>query len=190
MNKRFLTFVSLLLFVFNQSHAQWQKKEQRGKVDIAALNLQPIVMDQSPNTRTQRFKGVLHYQAIPGAILSLDPGVNVRIKMTNAGGSIWAEGNLTSNSSSRDLDRSAQRNVMIKHALVKSGYPADLTLQEMARSQEKSWEHYKMQHMVEGIPVWANELTLHVKDQDFSANGSPFKGDFRAEESCGNPIAS
>ena len=91
--------------------------------------------------------------------------------MTNDGGSIWAEGELTSKSSSRDLDRSAQRNLMINHVLVKSGYPADLIMQEISRSNEKNWEHYKMQQIVEGIPVWSNELTLHIKDHEFQLMG-------------------
>lgn len=165
-------FLFLLLPVCTSINAQWTAKEQRGKIDMSSVRIEPIDLSHFKSTHVQRpLKGNVSYRSLPGAVLTLEKDVKLQIKHRDDQGSIWTEGKIGLHSVARDLNRPNQRSLFILHSMVRVGVDQTFEFREHASLKEKDIEHFKYQQFFEDIPVWGNELTLHVRGDDFQLMG-------------------
>ncbi|MCB0666434.1 MAG: M4 family metallopeptidase, partial [Saprospiraceae bacterium] len=170
-NKYFLG-ICLVFFVFGNIKAQWGDKEKRGTVDLSNVTIQPFhsgKFDFGISSRDVKNKFSLH--SIAGEALRLGGGVEVKVLLQTDRGSLWIEGRIDQNTA-RNLDKTAQRNLFVKHALVKSGVSSIDDIQEIAYRREGAIDHYKLQLQHQGIPVWTNQLSLHLDEQQFQLMGN------------------
>lgn len=171
MKKRYLLGLCLALLVAGQLEAQWGKKELRGSAQAQNASIQPFRSGKlNFETTVRDFQGKVHYRSIDGEVMTLPRGVKTEVMMRTDEGSLWIEGHLDE-SKARDLNLSQRRNLFIKHALVKSGFAASLEMEETDHVKEADLEHFKLQQVYKGIPVWANQLTLHVRKNEYQLMG-------------------
>ncbi len=182
MKVKLLIGVAILLAMNINLLAQWPAKTQRGKVDVSVLQVQPISLDRFRHTHTQRsLNGTVRYRTLPGVTLSREKGVNIQVRYRDDEGGIWTEGTIDLYSSSRDLDQSKQRIAMMQRSLLHLGIDQEVAMIEIANMRESEIDHYKYQQYAGDLPVWGNEVTLHLKGNDFQLTGrirnSPFDHD-------------
>ncbi|MCB0688109.1 MAG: M4 family metallopeptidase [Saprospiraceae bacterium] len=179
MNKIYFLTLVVLFGLITNVQAQWEKKERRGTVDLNSVTIKPQFNPELlANTQARTFEGKISYRPISAVALRLEDGIKTKVLLRTNEGSIWVDGEMESGTA-RDYTKSTERNLLVQHALAKCGLDAALEVKEIEASKTGDEQHYKLQQLYKEIPVWTNQLTLHLKGSKFQVlghlNSMPFE---------------
>ncbi len=171
MNK-IIAIAFLLSFLFTASvEAQWGKKGVRGSVDLSNVKIEPIDKPLSFVRNTSRqFPKKLRYQSLPAQALSPHSGINISVKYRDDEGGLWIEGDLDPGTA-RDLNRDKRRDLFVKQAAVYARFSSPVNLSQSYHHSANGIDHYKYMQLHQGVPIWGNEVTVHVDEEHYSMLG-------------------
>lgn len=167
MQSRF-TWIIVLLSVPVMLWGQWGNKGQRDGIEFRPSNL-TLTLGQLQDPTPARSLPLHAVPTFDKLGLALAPGVQMELK-NKSNGSLWLKGEMDE-TYARRLERKDRNLAILRNSALKSKVAA----QDFKLVSERANEqvvHSKYQHIHEGLPVFGNELTLHVQeDQRFDVVG-------------------
>ncbi len=169
MNINWTLILLFALFVFSNSDvtSQVERKFPRGDTDLSQYQVKPMLI---PGYKPKKLAISPPYIQAPssldGELLLANPHILVKAKKLTNSGSIWVTGEWKSESHRRSLSLDQQVEIFLDEARRISGMESREDHLQMVRENHRDdVMRRRYRQVYQGIPVWGNELIVHIQNK-------------------------